>query len=128
MKDEVKNWIDSARYDFETAENLFTSGRYIYTVFMCHLSLEKMIKAKIEEITGKTPPRSHDLEYLISIAGLSPDKEAEKFIAEISNLSIVTRYPGDFHRMLKDFSKVRTEFIFNKTKEIIEWIKKSLTP
>ena len=60
MKDEVKNWIDSARYDFETAENLFTSGRYIYTVFMCHLSLEKMIKAKIEEIPGKAPPRSHD--------------------------------------------------------------------
>jgi HEPN domain-containing protein len=72
MKDEVKNWIDSARYDFETAENLFTSGRYIYTVFMCHLSLEKMIKAKIEEISGKAPPRSHDLEYLMSIAGLSP--------------------------------------------------------
>lgn len=126
MKNEIKNWIDSAQYDLETAEHLFATGKYIYTVFMCHLALEKMLKAKIEEITKKNPPRTHDLQYLIALAGLSPEQEAAKFIAEISNLSIVTRYPADFQEMLKDFSKVRTEFILLKSKEIIEWIKKSL--
>ncbi len=48
------------------------------------------------------------------------------FLAEISNLSIVTRYPGDFQRMLKDFSKERTKFILTRTKEIFQWIKKSI--
>lgn len=64
MREEVKNWLDSARYDLETAEYMFNTGRYIYTVFMCHLALEKVLKAKVQEITGKTPLKTHDLEYM----------------------------------------------------------------
>lgn len=126
MKKEVKNWLDSAKYDLETAQYLFDAGRYIYTIFMCHLALEKVLKAKVEEITGKTPPRTHDLEYLVEEARLSPDKDTEKFIAEISNLSVVTRYVSDFQRTLKDFSPQRTEFILARTKEAFQWIKKSI--
>ena len=51
IKKEVKNWIDSAIYDLETAEHMFNAGRYIYTIFMCHLAIEKLLKAKIEEVT-----------------------------------------------------------------------------
>jgi HEPN domain-containing protein len=49
MKKEVKNWLDSAQYDLETAEHIFNAGRYIYTIFMCHLSLEKLLKAKVDK-------------------------------------------------------------------------------
>ncbi len=126
MKNEIKNWLDSAVYDLETAEQMFKTGRYIYTVFMCHLALEKVLKAKVEENKRKTPPKTHDLEYLVSLAGLSPDKDMEKFIVEISNLSIVTRYPKDFSRMLKDFLRERVEVILLKTKESFQWIKQSI--
>jgi len=68
MNKEVRNWLNSAEYDLETAEHMFKTERYIYTVFMCHLCIEKILKAKIEEITNKTPPKTHDLEYLISQA------------------------------------------------------------
>ncbi len=124
MKKEVKNLLDSAQYDLDTAEHMFNSGRYIYTVFMCHLALEKALKSKVEEITGKTPPKIHDLEYLMGIAELSPDKDIENFIAEITNLSVVTRYPSDFQKILKDFSKERAESILSKTREVFQWIKK----
>ncbi len=93
---------------------------------MCHLSLEKVLKGKVEEVTGKIPPRTHDLEYLMGLAKLSPDEDTEKFIAEITNLSLVTRYPSDFQRILKDFSQKRTELILPKTKEVFQWIKKSI--
>lgn len=126
MKKGVKNWLDSAQYDLETAEQMFNSRRYIYTIFMCHLALEKILKAKVEEITGKTPPKTHDLEYLVGIAELSPDKDTEMFIVEISNLSVVTRYPSDFQSMVNDFSRDRVELILSKTKETFEWIAKSL--
>jgi len=126
MKKEVQNWLDSAQYDLETAEHMLNTGRYIYTIFMCHLALEKMLKAKVEEITDKTPPKTHDLEYLLGIAELYPDEETERFIVEISNLSVVTRYPSDFQRMVRDFSQERTELIIKKTKEVFQWIKKSL--
>lgn len=127
MKEEVKNWLDSAQYDLETAKHMFNTGRYIYTVFMCHLGLEKVLKAKVEEITGRTPPKSHDLEYLVGLAGLSPDNDMEKFIVEISNLSVVTRYPSDFQRILKDFSRKRAKLILLKTTEVFQWIKRSIS-
>jgi len=96
MKKEVQNWLDSARYDLETAGHLFRAGSYIYTVFMCHLALEKVLKAKVEEITGEEPPKTHDLEYLMMLAGLSPDEDTRDFISGLSNVSVVTRYPRDF--------------------------------
>jgi len=91
---------------------------------MCHLALEKALKAKIQEITGETPPQTHDLEYLVGLARLSSDEDMEKFIVEISNLSVVTRYPRDFQTMLKDFSLERTKLILTKTKEVFQWIKR----
>jgi HEPN domain-containing protein len=127
MKKEVKNWLDSAQYDLETAEHMFNTGRYIYTVFVCHLALEKVLKAKVEEVTEKSPPKSHDLEYLSGLGGLSHDKKTETFLAELSNLSVITRYPKDFQRMLNDFSKERVKVILTKTKEVFQWIKKSIT-
>jgi HEPN domain-containing protein len=58
VKKEIKNWLDSSQYDLETAEHMFNTGRYIYTVFMCHLAIEKALKAKVEEVTNKTPKGS----------------------------------------------------------------------
>jgi len=126
MKKEVQNWLDSARYDLETARHLFRSGRYIYTVFMCHLALEKALKAKVAEITREEPPRTHDLEYLTGLAGLSLDREVEEFISGISNMSVVTRYPRDFQKMLKDFSEERVGFILAKSTEVFQWIERTI--
>jgi len=127
MKKEIRNWLDSADYDLETAEYMFKTGRYIYTVFMCHLALEKILKAKVEEVTGKTPPKTHDLEYLVGLANLSLEEDMERFVAELSNLSVVTRYPEDFQKMLRDFSGERVKRVLTKTKEVFRWIKKSIS-
>jgi len=127
MKKEVQNWLDSARYDLETAGHLFRAGSYIYTVFMCHLALEKVLKAKVEEITGEEPPKTHDLEYLMMLAGLSPDEDTRDFISGLSNVSVVTRYPRDFQMMLEDFSRGKAEFILSKANEVFQWIEKTIT-
>lgn len=126
MKKGVKNWLDSAKYDLETAEHMFNTGRYIYAVFMCHLALEKALKAKVEEVTDRAPSKTHDLDYLVELAKLSPDEDTERFIVEVTNLSIVTRYPRDFQRILKDFSQKRAGLILTKTKEVFQWIRKSI--
>ncbi|MEO0284618.1 MAG: HEPN domain-containing protein [candidate division WOR-3 bacterium] len=34
----TEEWFKQAEYDLETAYAMFKTGRYIYTVFMCHLS------------------------------------------------------------------------------------------
>lgn len=126
MKKEAANWLAAATYDLETAEHMFDSGRYIYTVFMCHLAIEKLTKAVIAEATGREPPRSHDLLYLIGLSGLKPDASMQDFVAELSNLNVATRYPVDFERALSDFSGERAQAVLSRTKEAFEWIRKQV--
>ncbi|MEW6376428.1 MAG: HEPN domain-containing protein [Thermodesulfobacteriota bacterium] len=128
MNKEVKNWLDSAQYDLETAEHTFKAKRYIYTIFMCHLALEKILKAKVEEITGKTPPKTHNLRYLVKLSGLEPPDEMFNFLSKLSNVSIPTRYPDDFEELRRSYNRKAAKTYLSQTKEAFEWIKKSLKP
>ena len=96
MKKEVQNWLKSARYDLEAYQSLFSAGIYIHIIFMCHLALEKVLKAKVEEVTDSEPPKTHDLNHLVRLAELTLDRDTLKFVSRISNLSVITRYPRDF--------------------------------
>ena len=94
---------------------------------MCHLALEKALKAKVEEVTGEEPPKTHDLEYLVGLAGLSFDENTEDFVLELSNLGVVTRYPRNFQMMLKDFSQERVEITLLKATEVFQWIERTIS-
>ena len=128
MKKEVKNWADSASYDLETAEHMFNTGRYIYTIFMCHLAIEKVLKAKVEEITGKTPPRTHNLRYLVKLSGIEPSKENFEFISKLSDVSIVTRYPDDFGELQRVYDRGVAQKYLKEVKEVFQWINQLLIP
>lgn len=82
MEKEVKNFLSSALYDLETAMHMYKTGRYIYTIFMCHLSLEKILKAKIREITGRTPPKSHNLRNLLGLSKIELSEDKFMFLSK----------------------------------------------
>ena len=103
---------------------MLKSGRYIYVIFMCHLSLEKMLKAITTEITQKISPKSHNLIYLLKLGNIKIPPELFDFMAKINNASIVTRYPEDFSKILEAYPKNVAEEYFCKTKEVIECLKK----
>jgi HEPN domain-containing protein len=126
MQREVKNWLDSAQYDLETAQQMLNTGRYIYTIFMCHLAIEKILKAKVGEISNKTPPKTHNLRYLVKLSGLEPPEEIFIFLSELSDVSIPTRYPEDFSNLRNSYDKEAAKTYLHKTKEAFEWIKKLL--
>ena len=60
-----EEWLTQANYDMDTAAYMFKGGGYMYTVFMCHLSIEKGLKGRYTEKLGKEPPKTHNLLYLI---------------------------------------------------------------
>jgi len=126
MRKEVKNWLDSAKYDLETAEHMFTTGRYVYTIFMCHLALEKILKAKVQEITGRIPPKTHNLRYLVNLSKLEVPEDIFEFLSKLSDVSIPTRYPKDFSKLIESYNKeVATEYL-RTSREVFEWIKRLL--
>jgi len=127
MRKDTNNFIKSAEYDLNTAGFMLKSGRYIYVIFMCHLSLEKMLKAITTEITQKISPKSHNLIYLLKLGNIQLPSELFNFIAKINNASIVTRYPEDFSKILDAYPKIVAEEYLSKTKEIHKCLKKHKT-
>lgn len=119
-------WFKQADYDLKTAEYLFKGKRYVYTVFMCHLSLEKTLKGLYQEKLNKLPPKVHNLIYLIEKIGLELPDDLFDWISTLNRLSIPTRYPEDLKEMQKDYNKDETGKIVQKTKEISRWLKRRL--
>ena len=50
---------------------MLATGRYLYVIFMCHLALEKTLKAIAAEAQQKTPPKTHDLLYLVNLGSVN---------------------------------------------------------
>lgn len=123
MKSESKNWLESAEYDMESARHMFSSGRYLYVVFLCHLTLEKMFKAILSDISSEPPPRSHDLILLIKRSGVVPESRHLEFIGKINNASIPTRYPTDIQLAIKDYPEDVARSYLMQTAEIVTWLK-----
>ena len=66
--DKIKSsqeWSRQAEYDMDTAGAMLDSGRFIYCVFMCHLSIEKALKALYAKKLGKNPSKTHSLCILL---------------------------------------------------------------
>jgi HEPN domain-containing protein len=123
MRKDTGNWIALAEYDLETARHMLTTGRFLYVVFMCHLALEKMLKAHVTETTQSIPVKTHDLIYLIKKSQLELPQEHLEFIGKINSASIPTRYPEDLQRALIEYPKSIALDYLNETTEVLRWLK-----
>ncbi|GBF32182.1 hypothetical protein DCCM_0373 [Desulfocucumis palustris] len=126
MLPKTTEWLDQSIYDLKTAESLYQAGRYIYAIFMCHLAVEKALKALVVETTGKAPPRTHNLVNLIKLGQPGLTDEQTKFIARLSLAGIVTRYPDDLKRALDDYPPPVTRDYLKRAKDVVKCLKQQL--
>jgi HEPN domain-containing protein len=118
-----EEWYFQSDYDLETAFDMFKSGRYVYCIFMCHLSLEKVLKGLLVKSKGEFPSKSHSLIYFVEKIELKMDDSYYEFLFTLNKISVPTRYPENLRKLVAEYSKERTEDILNRTKEIQSWIK-----
>jgi len=126
MRSDTQNWIALAEYDLETARHMLQTGRYLYVVFMCHLMLEKMLKAHVTEVTQSVPAKSHDLIYLVKKSELDLPPSYLDFVGLINNASIPTRYPEDLQRAIGEYPKSVARDYLQRTDEVVQWLKQAL--
>ena len=118
-----KEWFFQSDYDLETAQQMLQSGRNIYCIFMCHLSLEKALKGLFIKHLNEIPPKLHALVYFVNKIQLVLSEEHLLFVKKIDNLSIVTRYPEDLRAMITLYTRKQTTDIYEQTKAIQQWLK-----
>ncbi len=123
MEIDSDEWYKQSEYDFRTAEKMFESGRHIYAVFMCHLSIEKALKGLFVERIKLLPPKSHNLMYFVDKLELKPESNIDEFLTLLNDQGIATRYPESLEKLILIFSKEKTELIIEQTRETLEWIK-----
>jgi len=125
MRKDTENFLFSSEYDLTTAQHMLKTGRYIYVVFMCHIAIEKLLKAIVAEITNKTPPKTHNLLYLVKLANLFIPQELFDFIAKINNSSVVTRYPEDFKMLITSYPEEIVREYLENTEKVLKWLRQN---
>lgn len=121
----IQNWLDSVEYDLKTARALLKTKRKVYVVFMCHLAIEKMLKAIFLARFKKVAPHTHNLVHLCNILSLSLSVEFMHFIELINDKSVPTRYPENIAELERKISLITTKEYLLKTEKLIRWLKRN---
>jgi HEPN domain-containing protein len=126
MRKDTENWVAWAEYDLETARHMLATGRYLYVVFLCHLALEKILKAHVTEITQSFPAKTHDLIYLVKKGEVALPQNLLDFIGRINTASIPTRYPEDLQLAIQEYPESVARDYLDQTKKALIWLKEHL--
>lgn len=126
--DKVAYWIDIADYDMETAETLYSGGRWLYVAFMCHQVIEKTLKAYWCGTQTTEPPYTHNLTRLSEGTGLDAEMNDDQIdiIETLIPMNIQARYPEYKEQLAQMLSQENCRKIIDDTKELQQWIKNKL--
>ena len=128
MNEKVKYWLDLSDYDYDTALAMLQSGRYLYVGFMCHQTIDKILKAYFNLNNSEPAPFTHSLSYIAKKAGIyeSFSDEFKDFIDILEPLNIESRYPSHKEKLMKGLTKERCDEILKNTNILQLWIKAKL--
>lgn len=120
----VSHWIETSNDDFKTMLTLYESKSYGWSLFLGHISTEKLLKALYVKRFEKHAPFTHNLYRLAELLQLDLSDEYSDWLDEITSFNLNARY-DDYK---KEFYQLCTPEYTHKwienIKIIREWIKK----
>ena len=119
----TEQWFAQSDYDLDTAEYMLKGGRCFYAVFMAHLAIEKALKGLWQAKLKASPPKTHNLLYLIEKLGVRVPEDTARFLTRLNDVSVLTRYPDDLQKLVTDFSEPVTGDLLKSSREVLTWIK-----
>lgn len=128
MDKKIAYWVELSDYDLDTAKAMLKTGRYLYVGFMCHQSVEKMLKAFFISVISEIPPYSHSLSYLAKKANLydSLPADFQDMLDLLDPLNIEARYPSHKEKLMQSLTRSKCQQILEDTIKIQTWIKEKL--
>jgi len=124
QEEHINYWLESAQHDLETAESLFNSAKYDWSLFVAHLVLEKTIKSIfVKNNQNKIPPKIHNLVRLSELSLLDLNEEQRIFLDEVNDFNLEVRYPEYKKEFYKFCSKEVAEKYLSQIKELLKWLK-----
>lgn len=124
IKKQINFWKNSAEKDFNAAKSLFKNKHYNLCLFICHLTLEKLLKGLTIKHKKSVVPPIHDLSKLAKLTGLSLDNNQVKHLKTITTFNIAGRYEQEKYKFYKMATKNYAKQYLEITKELFLWLKK----
>jgi len=118
-----QKWLERVTYDIDTADAMYVTGRYIYTVFMCQQALEKSFKALMAFKEIEILP-IHNLRRLAEITSVV-DEISQVDLKKIDFLSqyyLNARYKEDIEELSLQITADTAKDYLNFSKENIKWL------
>ena len=108
-QEKINYWLEIADYDFETANVMLEGKRFLYVGFMCHQTIEKVLKAYYSSKFDEVPPLIHNLKHIAVKVGIYDllSEEQKDIIDLLIPLNIEARYPTYKEQLLKSLSFVK---------------------
>ncbi len=122
----IQFWLESSDKDFHTMMHLYEAGDFMWSLFIGHLVIEKLLKAYYVSKKDENYPMIHNLLRIAEKAGLDLNDEQQLFFSTVTGFNINARY-DDFkqsfnQKCTQEFTGIWIEKI--KVKRL--WIKKQL--
>ena len=127
IEEHIQYWVESEEHDLESAESLYLSGKYDWSLFIGHLVLEKVLKALyVRDNQNQLPPKTHNLVKLAENTNIVLTTEQNFFLDEVNDFNLEVRYPEYMREFYKKCTKDFAESYFIRIKEMFQWIKSQL--
>ena len=122
----VKHWIETSDADFQTMLSLYDSKSYGWSLFLGHISVEKLLKAVYVSKYKKHAPFLHNLYRLAELSNIEMNDEQSDWLDKVTSFNMNARYDDykrEFYSLCTpDFTK---EWI-QKIEILRSWIKQML--
>lgn len=120
----IQHWVKGSDYDWKTAQDLFKSKNYPYCLFMCHLSVEKILKGLIVKETKDHAPFTHNLVYLAGRLSFEFSKERIQLLEEMNDFNLEARYPDEQMAFYKKADRAFAKRYREAAQGLRGWLKK----
>ena len=119
LKKHIEYWIKSSNEDHDVIQLLIGSNKYLHAMFLCHLSIEKLVKAHwVKNNNNSVPPKIHNLVTLIKQTQLSLTDDQLSFITILNDFQIQGRYPDYKFKVNQYLTEDYSTDLFNKYNEL----------
>lgn len=122
----VKHWIETSDEDYQTMLSLFDSKSFGWSLFLGHISIEKLLKAYFVSKNKKHAPFTHNLYRLAELSEIEMTDEYADWLDKITSFNLNARY-DDYKREFYSLCTVDfTKEWIEKITIIRSWIKRML--
>jgi HEPN domain-containing protein len=126
-EEHIQYWVNTAKRDWRTVQNLLKSKDYVPALFFAHLVLEKLLKARwVKDNSQNHPPKIHNLISLAGKIAYSFTEEQLIFMGRMNDFQLEGRYPDYANNIYKLYKRKETELILKEVDKLRKCLLKNL--